>query len=629
MKFKYTHKIMTAIIFLLAGLLTFSSLGFTAAVNKNETVFVSLDYQGQATNIEIVNWAQASGKLGPQGWTDWGNYNQVENLTGPQQPEREGDKLIWPEEAFQNGNLFYRGTIDQELPLGIEIDYWLNGQEIEPERLPGAAGELKISINITNLLEKEQEITYAGYQQKNLSRTEQYYIPLMVQVSLEVDLENFRDIRCPDAIKTVVGRTMNISFATIPYPEQEFTVTMVSDHIELNPINIVAFPSEIPQAEYQDLSQDLNDLADGLGQISEALSEASQGTEKFKDGVAELKQGTVELVDAISSINHGAYALSKNADKITGGLSGLAKGSETFYEQSQQLLPGAEHLAQSVTPMGDALKQLDSGAMDLARGTGQFQEGLNLLASTNDSLAMAAQAALSDPELNVLLASDPELLGQVQAVLNGVLAERIILQGDSSPANPGLKSAAAGINQGAAEISKGISGFYQGFNNFSQGMAQFLEQIKNLPPAIGQLNEGIEKLYAGWNSYSQGIGDLYSGTQKLWDNIQGIPQDIGQMQQHINDLAQGISEINEQGVEEINSELGQGIDQINLGLKLQETINLSAENYSSFAHQDNTSSQVQFVMRTPAMETPQELVPGTEPDPPKTFWEKLLELFKP
>jgi len=279
--------------------------------------------------------------------------------------------------------------------------------------------------------------------------------------------------------------------------------------------------------------------------------------------------------------------------------------------------------------MGDALKQLDSGAMDLARGTGQFQEGLNLLASTNGSLAMAAQAALSDPELNVLLASDPELLGQVQAVLNGVLAERIILQGDSSPANPGLKSAAAGINQGAAEISKGISGFYQGFNNFSQGMAQFLEQIKNLPPAIGQLNEGIEKLYAGWNSYSQGIGDLYSGTQKLWDNIQGMPQDIGQMQQHINDLAQGISEINEQGVEEINSELGQGIDQINLGLKLQETINLSAKNYSSFAHQDNTSSQVQFVMRTPAMEAPQELVPDTEPDPPKTFWEKLLELFKP
>ncbi len=602
-------------------------------VNKNETVYVSLENNGEVSKIEIVNWLfiprQASIEAMDEKFTDYGKYKSVKNLTGQEKPQIKNDSVTWPMTAFEAANLFYSGIADKKLPFEIAIKYYLDGKEAEPGDLAGKSGDLKIHFRVENKTAQEEPIKYSGYYDEEVVKNEDYYIPFAVQISLELDLEKFSDFRSDKASLVITGKTANISFSSIPYPDEEFELEMYGENIEINPINIIILPREIPAlTDLEESEEGLKELADGLEEMGDGSVDLLEGMDEVIDGVGEFKENSQELTDAISKINHGAYTLNSESSGITKGMNGIKNGLGELNSQSGQISSAISQINSGASGLSGGLQQSAAGMGELENASAGILGGLQLLQSTNNGLCQAAQALLSDPDFQALKTSDPTLYKELLAVLEGVLGENAIISGTSS--NPGLVNGMTGLNSGISDMKNGLDALADNFLAFSQGVSEMTSEIDKLPDGISQLYEGQKKLYSGWREYADGISELYNGTQKLYDGTKNMPKDISKLYEGLTDFREGLAELKNEGITEIKEEVIKNYDDVKFGIALTDRTKQLAENYRSFMNnQKNIYSSVQFVLQTKGIKVEEaETEPVIEEKVESNFWQKLINLFR-
>lgn len=602
---------------------------------KNETVYVSLDNNGEVNKIEVVNWLyishEASRKALEEQFTDYGKYRSVKNLTGQEEPEIKNESVIWPMTAFEAANLFYGGITDKELPFVIAIKYFLDGKETDPGDLAGKSGDLKIHFRLENKTVQEEPIEYSGYHDEPVSKKEDYYIPFAVQISLELDLDKFSDFKSEKATIVIIGKTANISFSSIPYPDEEFELEMYGENIEINPINIIILPQEIPALTDLEESEDsLKKLAEGLDEMDEGAVDLLEGVDEVIDGVGDFKESSQELIDAISEINHGTYTLNKESSCITEGMDGIKNGLGELNSQSRQISSAISEIDSGASGLHGGLQQSAAGMADLENASISILGGLQLLQSTNNSLCQAAQSALPNPNLAALQTTDPQLYTELMTILNGVLGEKEIISGDGTASNPGLVNGMSGLNSGIGNIKDGLEALADNFLSFSQGISKLDSKIDKLPDGVNQLYEGQKELYSGWKEYSSGISDLYDGTQELYDGINSMPDDIGELYDGMIDFKEGIAELKNEGIIEIKEEVIKNYNDVKFGIALTGKTKQLAENYRSFMdNKKNIYSSVQFVMQTEGIKIiEKEAEPAEEEKVESTFWQKLINLFR-
>src|SRR5699024_9900693 len=103
------------------------SLSF-AEVLKDETIYVNLDYNGNAQNIKVVN--RIYGESNEKYYIDYGEYKDIRLLVDRVEPIVEKDRIKWPLENLNQEDIYYEANIEKELPVGIAIEYFLDGKEI-------------------------------------------------------------------------------------------------------------------------------------------------------------------------------------------------------------------------------------------------------------------------------------------------------------------------------------------------------------------------------------------------------------------------------------------------------------------------------------------------------------------
>ncbi len=604
-------------------------------INKNETVYVSLDNNGEVNKIEVVNWLhislEASKKALEGPFVDYGKYKSLKNLTGDEQSELTNESVIWPMTAFEATNFFYSGIAEKELPLEITIKYYLEGKEIDPGDLSGKSGDLKIYFSLENRTAQKEPIKYSGYYDETIEKEQDYYIPFAVQISLELDVEKFSDFKCDGGNLVVIGKTANISFSSIPYPDEEFEVEMYGENIEINPINVTILPQEIPAlTDLEESEESLKELADGLTDMDQGTSDLLEGMDEVIDGVGEFKENSQELTDAISEINHGTYTLNQESDGITRGMDSIKDGLGRLKEQSGQINSAVGELDNGAFSMLSGIQQAASGMSELENASAGILGGLQTLQSTNNSLCQVAQQALLDPELAALQTTDPVLYNNLITVLNGVQGEKIIISGDGSPSNPGLVNGMAELSSGISDMKNGLETLAANFSNFNQGISEMASKLGDLPDGISQLYEGQEELYGGWKEYSHAIYELYNGTQELYDGTKDMPDDINELYEGLTDFREGIAELKNEGITEIKEEVIKNYDEVKFGLALTDKTEQLADNYRSFMNnQKNIYSSVQFIMQTEGIKEKEVETKTSEiKDDESSFWDKLFNLFR-
>ncbi len=572
----------------LVMILTFSTISYGDIV-KDETVYVNLNYDGSVSNISVVN--RISGTSDEEYFVDYGKYEYVKNLSGDELPVIDGDMIKWPTSLIKDKDIYYEGGINKDLPVKLNIAYFLNGSEVNGRELAGKEGELKIQISVG---ENDEGLT--------------------TQIQLSLDLDLFSNIQVKNGTTSVVGKKMNIVFTHLPLNDEVYEFSAYGKDIELDSIIISSMPASISLPE--DINENLDKFASGMDEMSEAADKLEDGAEKLTDGTVKFKNGFISLKNGISKLAAGLKEISLKFAEVIKGFDEFNQGLLKFKEESNKLSQGISKLSNGFKAISNENENLKKGIGNLNNGIVQVNEGVKGLDSGLENLSSNHQKMVP---LAKELAKDSD--PRVKALAEGVLKEAGALEELSSGASQ-TSDALTSLAKGSNELNAGFEKYVEGQSSLLDGMNNINQGLNSLPGEIDKMYEGHSQLVKGLKGLSGGIDNLNRGLQDTNNNISNIPNELDKLIDGEKEIKNGISKLNEEGIKKAKKSISsfEGLSELNDNEDI----------YTSFVDNErNKLSTSQFIMKTPEIKVKVEKTKTVEtPNVKENFLQRILKLFK-
>ncbi|MEJ5945458.1 YhgE/Pip domain-containing protein [Pseudokineococcus basanitobsidens] len=302
---------------------------------------------------------------------------------------------------------------------------------------------------------------------------------------------------------------------------------------------------------FSTVSQQLQQAADGAGELADGLAQASDGA----DGLA---QGTDALVDGQQALQQGADALASGADRLADGTGAAADGVQQLAPAVEQLDDGAQALADGLGELEDRTSGLPGQTRALADGAAAVADGNAQVAQTADALATASADAVAGVDAArgdlaaqlVDLGLAPEQVDAVLAQADALVAPVRDAQAQVAEADAALDELATGSRQvadgtaalaGAAPaLAQGIGASADGAAALAQGTGQLADGVAPLAAQAQQLDDGASALADGAQQLADGEDQAVTASQQLDDGAQALATGVGQAQEGAASLRDGL-----------------------------------------------------------------------------------------
>lgn len=567
-------------------------------IEKEETVYVNLEADGTIDSITVSDWLK--NVTGTDNINDVSYLKDIKNVKGDETFHKEGDgKIVW---KADNKDIYYQGTTDEELPVGVSVSYELNGKEILPSELAGKSGELTITIHYDNRETYETEIDG----EKTTLNT-----PFLMASALILPVDTFSNVTVDQGKLVSEGSNQILIAYGMPGLSESLdlskdmkkemdkklsdTVTITADvtDFSLGAIYTVATSDEFSDIELDDDS-DINDVEKALDDLVDATDDMLTGSEDLSDGLKTLQDNFQTYADGVSDVKKGAADLADGADKLATGISKYTDGVKSLTEGTNQYISGTQSLVEGLNSYVDGEKLIDSGAAELYTSAkdfptkyGQFSngllgyiEGVNQIVNTDNTQALAAGSAQVAAGISSVNENLPQLKGAVDALLEtGVnltdeqkAALMAVSQGIAALENS--TSTESQLYQGAATIA----GTMATLNEKAPELAAGGESLKTYNTAIGSgisdVTGGIASLYQGIQKLSANNDALLSGAKTLNEKGSLLASGAGQLSKSSKTLASSANQLSEgadklsKGANELNGatkEVSDGVDKLTDG----------------------------------------------------------------
>lgn len=546
--------------------------------DKTETVYIDASAEGVPQKVSVEAVLKNPG--GSEPITDESTLSDIKNTEGDEEFTQNGTTITWQNHG---ADIHYKGTTSAELPVGVQIEYLLNGQPIDPQKLAGQSGHVTIRF------------TYTNRETRMVSRSGKSYavsVPFTAVSLLSLPSDSFYNVTVDNGQVTQMddnllvvgyalpGLTDSLRLASyeptedIDIPESveiscdttdfslEFTATVFSPGLlsDADLSNLDDVDDFIADMEY--LKDGVNDLADGTRELNDGVQELYDGTVEYTDGVSEVNDAVQKLIDGLrdaaksdSEMLQGTKALS---DGWLAVLAQLLEAPDLTYENCAERLPealGSWAEKSYREQVQAALQQLVSGMLtweanaedetlvnipqemqpvlgsDTMPATQYRQFVMDLLA---DSLNTTYQKRLLANAAALMAGEDSPGAEQQQAAFAAALAgwagNRYALLnegGDAAQLSDTLteeESAACTALTGAAaaEIAKAMLPLLQGTGKLSTTLA---DAFNGMADTVGKLKEGTQALADAGEDLKDGIQSLHDGTTELADGVQEFKDD--------------------------------------------------------------------------------------------------------
>lgn len=518
----------------------------TARNGKDETVYVLASADGSVDKIIVSDWVQNA--RGDALIDDVTRLTGIENVKGNETYTLGGENAcVWD---ARGNDIYYQGSIEEELPVSVAVSYTLDGRSVSPEELAGKSGKVTIRFDYTN--NQYEMVSVNGRQEK-------IYVPFAMLTGVLLDNEVFTNVSVSngkivnDGDRTIVAGlalpglrdSLGLDRDDLDLPEYVEITADAKDFALETTVTLAAnglFRGELDGNEKLD---ELDGLDGKLDELTDAMAQLIDGSSQLYDGLCTLLDRSKELVSGIDQLAAGAAQLKQGADGLSAGAS--------------QLQAGAAALTQGLDALAQNNDTLNGGAAQV------FQ---TLLATANAQLAAAEVQA---PELTV------ENYAQV---LEGVIAAA-----GESPAGQQVAALKASLDS--------YNGFYQGLQSYTAGVTQ-------AQAGAGELSSGMDSLKTGADSLSAGAGQLYDGILTMQSGAPALINGVTQLRDGAMELSDGLKEFDEQGVQKLvdafGGDLGALMDRL-------DAVKAVSERYTSFSGiSPDMDGQVKFVWRTDAVE---------------------------
>lgn len=617
-------------------------------ISKDESVYVNADESGATTKITVSNWLKNAGINGTI--NDESDLKDIQNVKGDETFTQNGDDVQW---SAGSNDIYYQGTTDKELPVGVEIKYELDGKEIAAKDLLGQSGKLKITVSYTNKSKSTQTIN---------GEKQEMYTPFVMATGIILPDDKFSNVEVDDgkiinegSNNIVVGFGMPGMAESLDLDEdaadklpEGFTVTADVTDFSIGNTITFASPSILSDLELDDID-DLDDLENKLEKLVDSSEDLVDGSKKLSNKMGELEDkfddyqnGEKSLNKGIKDLVNGGTTLKKGVKDYTNGVDTLAKGTQSYVNGAKQITDGNQKLYEAVKDMpssykefSDGLqaytkgvdtladaktaKQLTDGADAVTAGIGTLNENLGKLESSYDNYklladGLKAQAAqISDPTQKATILAYVQKLeelyrGQkasVGALVSATNKESTLKSGASQVAvgikkvmtgaqtlsgnSATLRSADQKLTSSIATLTASVKKLSEGSKKLSSNDRKLLAGAKKILKASKSVKSGSDKLINGANKLKKGSNKLHKATGKVADGI-------GKLSDGADDLYEGMDKFDQKGIQKLNNVYEDDIKTLKTRLEKLTDMSKDYTNFSGISK--GMDGKVKFVIET-------------------------------
>lgn len=397
------------------------NLGMESPVDKEETVYVLAGADGDPNQVIVSDWLKNPDSSDTI--EDYTELTDVKNVKGDQDYTADGNgQYVWNADG---SDIYYQGTTEKELPIGVHISYLLDGKEISGEELAGKSGKVTIRFDYEN--REKQNVLVDG-------KHETMYVPFLVVTGAILDNSVFTNIEVSNGKLVNDGdRSIVMGFALPGMQENleiEKDVLEIPDYVEIRAdVENFALTDTITIAAnevFQNLeindTGDLEELSDALKELNDASKQLVDGSAKLYDGLSELLAKSGDLISGIDQLYDGAVKLQDGTGTLQSGVGTLKEGAGTLKSGTSALKEGAAALKDGTgslqtgaAALHTGLAQLNDGFPAFNAGLSELNGGLNTLAANNGTLNDGARQvfesllSMADSQLAAAGLSVPKL----------------------------------------------------------------------------------------------------------------------------------------------------------------------------------------------------------------------------
>ncbi len=279
--------------------------------SKSETVYVNMSAEGEVTSKIVTDWLHTDT---PQTYIDdTSSLSDIQNVKSSLQPIKNADGTYrW---NMETTDLYYRGVTEKDIPVNFNITYYLDGKQIEAEKLAGQKGQVKMVITVNNESKKTVKID---------GKDTTVYTPFIVAGGMILSEDKFSNISVEngktigDGTKEIVlmvgapglKESLNLNDELLKQLgdfdfSNTYTVTADTEKFELSNMIFAVLPLSAIESELEiTLPETVSDVKETLGDVQAIL-------DKFNS------MNATELINTLFSNTDNLTELASSVTDIT------------------------------------------------------------------------------------------------------------------------------------------------------------------------------------------------------------------------------------------------------------------------------------------------------------------------
>lgn len=532
-------------------------------LGKVETTYAIMDNDSNIKDVVVSE--QLSNSSNSNELRDFSTLDKVENTSGNEKYIKNGNDIIW---KAKGNRIFYKGKATAELPVRVNVSYYLNGKKKTPKEIAGKSGNIKIRF--------EYDI-----KKKDVVNDKTYLHPYTMASGLVFDNAHFSDIKVTngksidDGNKTVafgvampgMNENLGVNKSKLNIPSiveisaftdkfnimGTYSIAMsgIVNDIDTEKPDELKAKAETLNLGLEKLSSSSKELLKGTETLESGATQLNDGIEGLNKGIGKLQNGSSQLLSGIKTLNTGLRSLSNNSSKIKIGIAQLE--ASIFETATTQLKDAIKNENITLTPKTyiQVINGISDGATSQAEA--KLREALSsqgvkdkniqtqILSVAYNNLMSQNKTKASRKNIEEAIKEAGEIAKKAAFVGNAMeknskkVVPLLKLKGYSedqiTPEITAVASTAFELAGGnpleveskiseATEICKVAEIFKNGAINAEENLSKFaaIAVGKETPSKLVDLKnklDQVEALVAGINQYTIGVDSAAGGSDKL------------------------------------------------------------------------------------------------------------------
>lgn len=328
-----------------------------AAVEKKETSYLILNADGSVQEQITSDWLHSDD--GFDAVTDESDLSDIQNLKSDVMPEQSGNTLKW---TTDETDIYYQGKNSAQAPVGVSIEYTLDGKAVTADELKGQSGHLVATVKLTN--NTGEEVTVNGKKRTVCT-------PFFTVAAAVLPSENFKNITTEHGLVESDSKTQVACYLAMPGMKEAVSDLLPDsfdklDDLMLDTLTLEADVTDctVPTFLFA-AAPNLSDL-----DLDEASNELGDTMDELTDAIDQLKDGSGALDDAVGTLVESLDTFASSYSQFDAGVGSALSGTQTLANGTGNLLENAQLLA---TKTGE----LSLGAIQLQNSTAQLAGVMN------------------------------------------------------------------------------------------------------------------------------------------------------------------------------------------------------------------------------------------------------------